>query len=206
MPRVVDVEERILKAARALIRAEGWTGFSMSALARRAGLTLAELYRHVPNRAALLGLFLRETDLEVLAMRHAWSPADRPRDRVFDVLMTRFEKLAAERELMRALAGDLRRAPLDLVMASPALVSSMQWMLEAANVEASGAASLALTFVYASVLPVWIEDDDPGLAKTMAALDRRLRRIEQLLRDRARAEETETAAAKPKKPRRKRKK
>jgi AcrR family transcriptional regulator len=202
----VNVEERILKAARALIRDEGWTGFSMSALARRAGLTLAELYRHVPSRAALLGLFLRETDLEVLAMRHAWSPADRPRDRVFDVLMTRFEKLAAERELMRALAGDLRRAPLDVVMAMPALVSSMQWMLEAADVEASAAASLALAVVYASVLPVWIADDDPGLAKTMAALDRRLRRIEQLLQERERgAEESEPAAA-PKKPRRKRKK
>jgi len=196
MPRPADVEEKILKAAGEIIRDKGWTGFSMSALARRAGLSLAELYRHVPSRAALLGLFLRETDLHILAMRHAWSPADRPRDRVFDVLMSRFEKLASERDLMRALMGDLRRAPLDIIMAMPALVASMQWMLEAANVEATGAASAALAFVYASVLPVWIEDDDPGLAKTMAALDRRLRRIEQLLRERDQgAEESKPAAS-----------
>ena len=34
---------------------------------------------------------------------------------------------------------------------------------------------------YASVFRVWLEDDDPGLAKTMAALDRRLRRGERTL-------------------------
>ena len=36
--------------------------------------------------------------------------------------------------------------------------------------------------VYASVFGVWLEDDDPGLARTMAALDRRLRRGERTLR------------------------
>lgn len=193
MPRQADVEEKILKAARALIEAEGWAGFSMSALARRAGLSLAALYARVPSRAALLAVFLRETDLGVLKMRAAWSPEDRPRDRIFDVLMARLEALAADRELLRVILSDLRRAPLDALAAMPALVTSMQWMLEAAQVEAGSTASAALALVYASVLPVWIEDDDPGLAKTMAALDRRLRRIEPLLRDRGGEAEAETA-------------
>ena len=34
---------------------------------------------------------------------------------------------------------------------------------------------------YASVFGVWLEDDDPGLARTMAALDRRLRRGERAI-------------------------
>ena len=40
-------------------------------------------------------------------------------------------------------------------------------------------AGLGLT--YASVFRVWLQDDDPGLARTMAALDRRLRRGERAL-------------------------
>ena len=40
-------------------------------------------------------------------------------------------------------------------------------------------AGLGLT--YASVFRTWLEDDDPGLARTMAALDRRLRRGERTL-------------------------
>ena len=39
-----------------------------------------------------------------------------------------------------------------------------------------------LGMVYASVFGTWLEDDDPGLARTMAALDRRLRRGERTLR------------------------
>jgi hypothetical protein len=35
-----------------------------------------------------------------------------------------------------------------------------------------------LASVYASVFRTWLDDDDPGLARTMAALDRRLRRGE----------------------------
>jgi AcrR family transcriptional regulator len=208
MPRSPDKEKRILDAARALVRAEGWAALSMSALAKRARLPLAELYTDVPSRSALIALFLRETDLAVLKAPRAFSSADRPRDRVFDVIMARFEALTPDRDIMRSLARDLSRSPLDALAAAPALVSSMQWMLEAADVEASAAASTALALVYASVLPVWAEDDDPGLAKTMAALDRRLRRIEQLLHDRAQAEEAkkpEPSPAPKKRPRKRKK-
>jgi len=34
--------------------------------------------------------------------------------------------------------------------------------------------------IHTQVFLVWLEDDDPAMAKTMAALDRRLRRAEQL--------------------------
>ena len=45
-----------------------------------------------------------------------------------------------------------------------------------------GAARVAgLASVYACVFRTWLEDDEPGLARTMAALDRRLRRGEQAL-------------------------
>ena len=40
------------------------------------------------------------------------------------------------------------------------------------------AGAQALTLLYVRVLSVWSRDDDPGLARTMAALDRELARIE----------------------------
>jgi ubiquinone biosynthesis protein COQ9 len=36
--------------------------------------------------------------------------------------------------------------------------------------------------VYARVFPIWLDDDDAGLAKTMAALDRHLRRGESVMK------------------------
>ena len=39
-----------------------------------------------------------------------------------------------------------------------------------------------LLAVYSAILPIWLNDDDPGMARTMAALDRRLRRGESAIR------------------------
>jgi hypothetical protein len=58
-------------------------------------------------------------------------------------------------------------------------------MLTAAGIDTSGprgAVRIAgLSSVYASVFRIWLEDEDPGLARTMAALDRRLRSGERTL-------------------------
>jgi hypothetical protein len=58
----------------------------------------------------------------------------------------------------------------------------MGWMLVAAGIASTGARGAvraqALALVWARVMRVWLHDDDPGLAKTMAALDKRLREAE----------------------------
>ena len=57
--------------------------------------------------------------------------------------------------------------------------------LRAAGISAEGlegqVRAAGLAAVYASVFRTWLSDDDPGLARTMAALDRRLRRGERTL-------------------------
>jgi len=57
---------------------------------------------------------------------------------------------------------------------------SQQWMLTAAGIGASGPRGAiraqGLAVLFASVLRTWISDDDPGQARTMAALDRALGR------------------------------
>jgi hypothetical protein len=67
-----------------------------------------------------------------------------------------------------------------------ALVGSSAWMLRAARIEPDGidgrVRTAGLSAVYASAFRTWLDDDDPGLARTMAALDRRLRRGERTLR------------------------
>jgi hypothetical protein len=58
-------------------------------------------------------------------------------------------------------------------------------MLQAAGLGTEGVVGCArlmgMASVYASVMRTWLEDDDPGQARTMAALDRRLRRGERTL-------------------------
>ena len=59
-------------------------------------------------------------------------------------------------------------------------VRSQQWMLTAAGIGASGPKGMVraqgLALLFAQVLRTWVDDDDPGLARTLAALDRELAR------------------------------
>jgi hypothetical protein len=61
-------------------------------------------------------------------------------------------------------------------------MNSMRFMLEAAGIEAQGAAGAVklqgLTLAWGRVLQVWLDDDEPGLSRTMAELDRVLTRGE----------------------------
>lgn len=59
-------------------------------------------------------------------------------------------------------------------------VRSMRWMLSAAGIKVSGPkgalCAQGLALIFAQLMRVWVEDDDPGLARTMAELDRALTR------------------------------
>ena len=97
--------------------------------------------------------------------------------------MTRFDVLGPYRKALQSIHAS---GAADLALAGPVL-SSMGWMLEAAGIGTDGAGGslrvTGLAAVYASVFRTWLEDDDPGHARTMAALDRRLRRGESAIRN-----------------------
>jgi hypothetical protein len=95
--------------------------------------------------------------------------------------MNRFDALAPYRPALKSIAESWPTHPA-LVHA---LVGSSAWMLRAARIEPDGidgrVRTAGLSAVYASAFRTWLDDDDPGLARTMAALDRRLRRGERSL-------------------------
>ena len=81
---------------------------------------------------------------------------------------------------MRSLLRSAARNP-GLAFAFNGLaVRSQQWMLTAADIGAAGPRGMlraqGLALLFAQVLRTWVDDDDPGLARTMAALDRALAR------------------------------
>src|SRR6202158_6072047 len=95
-------------------------------------------------------------------------------------MMRRLAIFAAHRRGGRCLLrSGWRTAPLALALNGLA-VRSQQWMLTAASISASGPRGMiraqGLAALFGGVLRTWIHDEDPGLARTMAALDRALAR------------------------------
>ncbi len=178
-----DPTGRIIDAALDLAAIEGWSGLSMAQIAGAAGLTLAELHAAFPSKACLLDAFIRRIDAEVLAA----GPADADeaaRDRLFEVLMRRFDALAPRKAAVAAILRDIVDTTVGLV-GLPALARSMAWTLEAAGLSSAGLSGLVrvqgLMLVYADAVRIWLRDDTPDMAKTMAALDKGLRRAESLV-------------------------
>ena len=108
------------------------------------------------------------------------------RDRLFEVLMHRFDLLSPYKPGLRGLAREARRGRLDVLGMACRLPRSLAWMLEASGISASGLKGMVriklLGLAYLATVRVWLEDDSADLAKTMAALDRALKRAEPFMR------------------------
>lgn len=178
--------DRIVDAAARLIAAEGWRRLSLGAIAAEAGLPIVNLYREFGSRSAILcGLFRRIDEAVLAAPPDAEASeelGERPRDRVFDLLMRRFDALQPYRGALEVLGRELPTDPCTALTAGARLLRSMAWMLEAAGISTQGlggAVAVKLTAAaYLATLRVWLRDETPDLGPTMAALDRRLRGIE----------------------------
>jgi AcrR family transcriptional regulator len=174
--------DRLINAALRLIARHGWRRLSMAAIAAEASLPILTLYRTFPSKQAILRAFFRRIDETVLAALLDADPDERPRDRVFDLLMRRFDALRPHRDAIEVLGRELPGDPVAALALGAALLRSMGWMLEAAGIATDGlrgAVAAKLTAgAYVATLRVWLRDDTPDLAQTMAALDRRLRGVE----------------------------
>jgi ubiquinone biosynthesis protein COQ9 len=174
-------EGRILAAALECAGKKSWAEVSLLDIAEGANLPLSELRGAFTTKSDIIAALLRAVDDEVLKRAAKRTEGQEKRDLLFDIIMTRFDVLGPHKGALKSIHAS---GSADFALAGPFL-SSQHWMLEAAGIATEGAtgalrvAGLGLT--YASVFRVWLGDDDPGLAKNMAALDRRLRRGERTL-------------------------
>jgi len=196
-----DLSRIIIDRAMDLAAERGWRRTGLADVARAAGVPLGELYRRFPTRAALLGGVAALADAAVLADETPPDESESARDRVFDVMMRRFDALVPYRAGLAAVMRDLPREPLTALAFSGAYARSMAWMLRAAGVDpdapGGGALVAGLGAVHARVMRTFLKDDTADLARTMAALDAELRRAESwansLRRSRSETAETEPA-------------
>jgi AcrR family transcriptional regulator len=172
--------ERITAALMSLLAEKPFEDIGLGEIARTAGVSLAELRDHFSSTLAILAAQMKETDRAVLAAGDADMAEEPPRERLFDVLMRRLDLIEPHKAAVRSLIRSAARNPALAFALNGLAVRSQQWMLTAADIDAAGPRGMlraqGLAVMFAQVLRTWVDDDDPGHAKTMAALDRALAR------------------------------
>ena len=178
-----DPRGKIVDALMELASEHRFEDISIRDICKTAGVSLADFRDAFPSKGAILAGFSRRIDHVVLAQDGEELADESPRERLFDVLMRRLEAMAPYREGLREASAWLRRNPSSAFAINQVVMNSMRFMLEAAGIEVDGGAAGAiklqgLAFAWARIVGVWLEDDEHGLSKTMAALDRELSRGE----------------------------
>lgn len=183
MPAADPVIEKGLLAALELAAEKSWADITLAEIAAGAGLTLQDFH----------GVGGREDILEALdgyfdrAMSVDGVPDDSSaRERLFDVIMKRFEAMEPYRAGLRGLMK-FRETSLTHTLQMPAhRHATAGWALASAGLDndAGAPASLkriAIAFVISETERAWRRERSADFALTMAALDKGLRRMEERL-------------------------
>lgn len=209
--------ERIADAFLALLADKPFADIGLGEIAARAGVSLGELRSAYDGKIAILASFLRRIDRAVLDAADAPSPEESARDRLFDLIMKRLDILAPYRAAIGHLANSARRDPGLALCLNRLGLDSARFMLAAADVPTGGLRGAARTqgfvLMMTRILPVWRDDQDPDLSRTMAAVDRVLEHAQNWSRrgdraadllcrvgrkfDRRRAKHTDDTAGRP---------
>lgn len=172
--------DAIIDALLELAGERSWEDITISDVASRANVSLGAFRDCFPSKGAVLGAFSRRIDNVVLGSMSGDMAGESAKDRLFDVLMRRLDALAPYKLGLETIYDWARRDPLAASALNRTLVNSMRFMLEASGIDSEGPVGAlklqGLALGWMRVLRVWFTDDDPGLASTMAALDRELTR------------------------------
>jgi AcrR family transcriptional regulator len=179
-----DLDAALIEAAMALFSERGYAAVRLQDIADRAEMDLGALRQRVANKLDILKLFLRRLDANVLGEDAGFGPEETVRDRLFDLLMRRFDALTPYRPALRAILQDVGRDPAALLCLAPQGMTALGWYLEAAGTSADGLRGAmrikGLSVIWLHCLRIWEKDDSDDLAKTMKALDKALGQAERL--------------------------
>ena len=181
-----DAPQAIIESALTLAASRGWSRVGLGDIAEAAEVSLAELRAEFSSKSAIVAAYAAAIDREVLAVRDPEMAGRPATERLFDVFMKRFDLLNAHKEGVGAIMRSCPSDPEAILCGPLTLRRSMRWMLEAADLSSAGLQGglrvKALSALYLSMLPVWLRDDSEDMARTMAVLDRRLRRLDRFTR------------------------
>lgn len=172
-------ETTIVTAAFRLAASRPWSEVKLTDIAAEAELSLADIAGVIGGKADILRLYGRQLDSRMLASLDTDPVSGSAHDRLFDILMRRLELMDGDKAAIRSIVETPAASLPDYATLAGSMLQSQDWVLSAAGLEDTGLRgamkTTGLALVYVRTLRVWSSDDDAGLARTMAQLDRSLR-------------------------------
>jgi len=179
-----DAKEKLCEAALRLAAKKSWNTLTLEQIASAAKISRAQLQKIISEKNKLLPLIVDFIGERTAAGVGKINPREAAHDRLFQVMMARFDVLQDYRAGILSLFEEFRRDPSLARLILPAQIQSMQTALKIAHLELSGITSQLSAFgllaVYYRALWCWKKDQTQDMSRTMAALAQGLRCADRL--------------------------
>lgn len=176
-------KQDILKAARKLSAQTAWESVSLVDIGREADVSATDITAIFPQKSDIVLALLQHIDDEIQREDFGFHhERDTAKDRLFEVIMFRFDLLEEDRASYISMLSSFQNAPEKAWRHKSAFLYSMRLLLEKSeiNIDAVFKEDILMTglaLVYILSVKTWMKDDSPDLAKTMSTVDRHLTRM-----------------------------
>lgn len=181
-----DPRQAAVEAMMALVAEQGWREVELPVIAERAGLSLSQLRDLFPSKGAMLAGFGRMIDRQVLDTANPDLMGEPARERVFDLMMRRLDAMTPYRTALSQIRAAVRRDPLMAAALNQSAINSWRYLLGSVGIPVEDELGMVkvqgAVLVFARTVDTWLDDEDPGMARTMARLDRELNTGERVMR------------------------
>ena len=180
MPKkTINIQQQICDAALKLASKKPWLSLTLEQIAQTAKIPHAKILKLFSSTHDLLPVLVQRFDDDVARSVGKSSQSGSAHDRIFDVMMTRFDLLQHHRIAILNIMAASKRTPALARLLLAAQWRAMSRMLEIAELsEDKGHQPFAiagLLAIYGLTLCIWERDQSKDMAKTMAKLDQFLR-------------------------------
>jgi hypothetical protein len=176
------LRRELARAALSVAAAKPWREATLPQLAVAAGRPAADFYGASLWEA--VDCAEEAFDRAIADNLDQLDPAQSVRDRLFELIMRRFEAMEPHRPAVLAMEHNVDRDPTLMASAHQRHVRCARWVLALAGLEADGmtgqARAQGLGVIIGQARAAWRGDDAGDFAKTMASLDKNLRRAEEM--------------------------
>ncbi len=176
------IRNSIMAAALDLAATSPWEWVTLAQIAEKSGLSTEEVAEIFPDKASIVEAIIDHIDAQIETIFGEQGTELSSRDRLFDVLMERFEILNRNRMAHLSILNSFGWTSQSICPDLKILKSSMTRMANCAGIEVNGLVGFinitGLKIIYTWVTLVWCQDNSSDLGKTMAELDKTLGRAD----------------------------
>jgi len=176
------VRRDLARAALSVAGDMSWRDLTLAKLAQAAARPLSDFYGASLGEA--VDCVEEAFDRAIAGNMDQLDPSQSVRDRLFELIMRRFEAMEPHRKAVLSMEHGVDRDPTLLAVAHQRHVRCARWVLALAGLEADGVTGQAraqgLGVIIGQARAAWRGDDAGDFAKTMASLDKNLRRAEEM--------------------------